>query len=74
MKVTAVERHDHYCRVTFSRDGESFQKSVRMGNELDVFLKDMWRMAKEADRDISMKLHGDLMHCENPDHNRLIST
>lgn len=70
MKIIAVDKHDHYCKVTFLRDNEVVVKSVRLGNQLNDFIVDLRRLSREADRDISYKLHGDLMHCEDPSHNR----
>lgn len=70
MKVLAVEAHDHYCHVTFGRDGHSVCKAVRVGDELDTFNASMRRMSRESDRDISMLLHGDIEHCEDPTANR----
>lgn len=70
MKVLAVERHDHYCRVVLGRDGHSVTKSVRVGDDLDTFIAHLRMVSREADRDISMKTHGDIAHCEDSSANR----
>lgn len=65
MKIIEVAHHDHYCTVVFARDGQQQRKHVRLGNEMEVFISDMKRAAREADRDISMILHNDITHCED---------
>lgn len=71
MKVLRIEARDHYCTVTFGRDGHEASKGVRLGNDIETFNADMRRMAREADRDISMITHGDINHCEDETANRL---
>lgn len=69
MNVVSVHEHDHYCRIVVGRDGHSVSKYVRLG-DLGMFISSLTRACREADRDISMKTHGDLMHCEDSKLNR----
>lgn len=70
MRVLEFIPHDHYCKVVLGRDDIRVTKYVRLGNTFPDFIRDMAKAVREADRDISMQSHGDLMHCEDTANNR----
>ena len=65
MQITGIHARDLYCFIDIGRDGHSMTKHLRMDVPLEQFIYALKRASREADRDISMKTHGDLMHCED---------
>lgn len=70
MKISDARIDGSYLRVSLERDGKVRRKTVKfVSTEFDSFIFDLELVRKEADRDISMLLHGDSVHCEDIENN-----